>query len=176
MIIYKGLMKISIISLIFVAVSISLYLFASPPKPDKFVLDYLNTRYTNTDYTNISEKAEQQKPYLESSLINSNFMFGKFDVEIKYFAEQKYIIEKAEFNVYNIQKQSESTNVFARIYFNVKSENLPEWRQLSFYDIQFILNKYKRGYVISNIIVLDNKYEIPKVLSEHVHDDNCTHD
>jgi len=102
MIIYKGLMKISIISLIFVAVSISLYLFASPPKPDKFVLDYLNTRYTNTDYTNISEKAEQQKPYLESSLINSNFMFGKFDVEIKYFAEQKYIIEKAEFNVYNI--------------------------------------------------------------------------
>lgn len=53
----------------------------------------------------IAEKAEKQKPFLKDELINSDFMFGKFDEEIKYFTEQKYIIEKAEFNIYDIQKQ-----------------------------------------------------------------------
>jgi predicted transport protein len=123
----------------------------------------------------IAEKAEKQKPFLKDELINSDFMFGKFDEEIKYFTEQKYIIEKAEFNVYDIQKQSESICVFARIYFNVKSEKAQDWSQLSFYDLQFILSKGKGGYKICDVIVLDNKYQIPEAVSEHIHDENCTH-
>ena len=160
---------------ILLAVSITVYFCKAIPKPDQFVLEYLNARYTDTDYLSIAEKAEQQKPFLKDELINSDLIFGKFNEEIKYFSKQKYIIEKAEFNVYDIQKQSESTYVFARIYFNVKSENLPEWSQLSFYDLQFILNKEKGGYKICDVIVLDNKYQIPEVLSEHVHDENCNH-
>ena len=58
----------------------------------------------------------------------------------------------------------------------MKSENLPEWSQLSFYDLQFILSKEKGGYKIFDVIVLDNKYQIPEAVCEHVHDENCTHD
>lgn len=156
-------------------VSITVYFYKAILKPDQFVLDYLNARYTYTDYLSIAEKAEQQKPFLKDELINSDFMFGKFDEEIKYFTERKYIIEKAEFNVYDIQKQPESTNVFTGIYFNVKSENMPGWSQLSFYDLQFLLSKEKGRYKIYDVIVLDNKYRIPEAVSEHVYDENCNH-
>jgi len=168
--------KISTCISVLIVLGVTVYIYGLTPKPDKFILDYLNTRYTDTDYTNISEKAEQQKQYLESSLISSDFVFGKFNDEIEYFTYFKYKIEKAEFNIYDVQKQDNLHNVYVRIYFNVKSENAPDWSQLSFYDLRFTLNKYKWGYVISNVIILDNKYEIPKVLSEHVHDENCTHD
>ena len=160
---------------ILLAVSITVYCCKAIPKPDQFVLEYLNARYTDTDYLSIAEKAEKQKPFLKDDLMNSDFIFGKFDEEIKYFSEQKYIIEKAEFNVYDVKKRSESTDVFVRIYFNVKSENMPGWSQLSFYDLQFILSREKGGYKISDVIVLDNKYQIPEAVSEHVHDESCTH-
>jgi len=169
---------IIILSMVFIllAVSITVYCCKAIPKPDQFVLEYLNARYTDTDHLSIAEKAEKQKPFLKDELINTDFMFGKFDEEIKYFTEQKYIIEKAEFNVYEVQKQSESTDVFVRIYFNVKSENMPEWSQLSFYDLQFILSREKSGYKICDVIVLDNKYQIPEDVSEHVHDESCNHE
>ena len=62
--------KISICISVLIVLGVTVYIYGLTPKPDKFILDYLNTRYTDTDYTNISEKTEQQKLYLESSLIN----------------------------------------------------------------------------------------------------------
>ncbi len=168
--------KILLFIFVFLVVSVTTYVYGSAPKPDKFVLDYLDVRYTDTDYLSIVEKAEQQKQYLNEELINSDFIFGKFDEEIKYFNECKYIIEKAEFNVYDVQKQSESIDIFARVYFSVKSDVVQGWNQLTFYELQFRLNKVKGRYEICDIIVLDCKYQIPDAITTHVHDENCTHD
>jgi hypothetical protein len=165
-----------IVFIIAVAAGITVYFYKFAPKPDQFVLAYLDARYTDTDYLNIAEKAERQKTFLKDELINSDFIFGKFVEEIKYFNEYKYIIEKAEFNIYDVQNLPESTDVFARVYLNVKSENMPGWSQLSFYDLRFILNKDKDGYKIYDVVVLDRKYQIPDTVTGHVHDENCTHD
>mgnify|MGYP000859446338 FL=1 len=98
------------VAITLLVISIFFYIFKEIPKPDQFVVDYLS----------IAEKAKKQKPFLKDELINSDLIFGKFNEEIKYFSKQKYIIEKAEFNVYELQKRFESTDAFARIYFNVK--------------------------------------------------------
>lgn len=144
--------------------------------PVNVVEKYLYSRYNNTSYLNMADKIDMQKQYIDDSLLNTQYKFVSFDMDIKTFDENKYIVELINMNSKLFEVKNDYVKVYSTIEILIHKEDFPDWEQKTSYILLFTLKKDGLlGYNINYIKELDSNITVmgesinPQI---HEHDHN----